>query len=390
MTSTNQLPQQPIYKKHLIWLVPSIALASLVLLMNASGNGQSQIPHTEARKVLVNVMPIAWHEQYVQERLVVGRAEPQQMTSIGFDTAGSVIDILVDEGQGVYQGQILAVLDDQRLKAKMSELSAILNRAKSEYNLAELSLGRVVELVAKKLESAQRLDESRESLNAAKAYVDEVLARKQTLLVEISKTQLLAPFDGNVVSRLVDKGTVVSAGQTLFDLHQNGQLEARFALATDYVNKLSVDQVITVSAKSKLTQGKIKSIASQRRVDTRTIDVIIRLTEANVSILPGDLLHIDISSDIDSQGFWIPRKALVSSVRGLWSLFVIEVTDGEHQLVTKLVEMVYADDKKAYVRGALKEGDNVVIDGVQRLVSGQKVLINDNTQILTALTSGEL
>jgi RND family efflux transporter MFP subunit len=390
MTSTNQLPQQPIYKKHLIWLVPSIALASLVLLMNASGNGQSQIPHTEARKVLVNVMPIAWHEQYVQERLVVGRAEPQQMTSIGFDTAGSVIDILVDEGQGVYQGQILAVLDDQRLKAKMSELSAILNRAKSEYNLAELSLGRVVELVAKKLESAQRLDESRESLNAAKAFVDEVLARKQTLLVEISKTQLLAPFDGNVVSRLVDKGTVVSAGQTLFDLHQNGQLEARFALATDYVNKLSVDQVITVSAKSKLTQGKIKSIASQRRVDTRTIDVIIRLTEANVSILPGDLLHIDISSDIDSQGFWIPRKALVSSVRGLWSLFVIEVTDGEHQLVTKLVEMVYADDKKAYVRGALKEGDNVVIDGVQRLVSGQKVLINDNTQILTALTSGEL
>lgn len=390
MTSTNQLPQQPIYKKHLIWLVPSIALAALVLLMNASGNGQTQEPPTEARKILVNVMPIVWHEQYVQERLVVGRAEPQQMTSIGFDSAGSVIDILVDEGQEVHQGQILAVLDDQRLKAKMSELSAILNRAKSEYNLAKLSLERVVELVAKKLESAQRLDESRESLNAAKAFVDEILARKQTLLVEISKTQLLAPFDGNVVSRLVDKGTVVSAGQTLFDLHQNGQLDARFALATDYVNKLSVDQVITLSAKSKLTQGKIKSIASQRRVDTRTIDVIIRLTEANLSILPGDLLHIDISSDIDSQGFWVPRKALVSSVRGLWSLYVIEVTDGEHQLVTKLVEMVYADDKKAYVRGALKEGDNVVIDGVQRLVSGQKVLINDNTQILTTLTSGEL
>ena len=349
MTSTNQLPQQPIYKKHLIWLVPSIALAALVLLMNASGNGQTQEPPTEARKILVNVMPIVWHEQYVQERLVVGRAEPQQMTSIGFDSAGSVIDILVDEGQEVHQGQILAVLDDQRLKAKMSELSAILNRAKSEYNLAKLSLERVVELVAKKLESAQRLDESRESLNAAKAFVDEILARKQTLLVEISKTQLLAPFDGNVVSRLVDKGTVVSAGQTLFDLHQNGQLDARFALATDYVNKLSVDQVITLSAKSKLTQGKIKSIASQRRVDTRTIDVIIRLTEANLSILPGDLLHIDISSDIDSQGFWVPRKALVSSVRGLWSLYVIEVTDGEHQLVTKLVEMVYADDKKAYV-----------------------------------------
>jgi RND family efflux transporter MFP subunit len=290
----------------------------------------------------------------------------------------------------VVAGEILAKIDDQRLRAQMSELSAILNRAESEANLAELSLKRVVELVDKKLESAQRLDESRESVNAANAFVDEIVARKQTLLVEIGKTKLLAPFDGSVVSRLVDKGTVVAAGQTLFNFQQNGHLEVRFALSADHVNKFTLDQVMTLSTQTNRVLGKIKSIAQQRRLDTRTVDVIVSLTEQNVSILPGDLLHIDISSDINAQGFWVPRKALVSGVRGLWSLFTVEVIDGEHQLVTKLVEMVYADDKKSFVRGALQDGVPVVIEGVQRLVPRQKVLINDNTHTMTSPMLGSL
>ncbi|MFT6777975.1 MAG: RND family efflux transporter MFP subunit [Paraglaciecola sp.] len=390
MTNFNQLPQQSNFKKYLIWLIVFIALVALILLMKASGNGQAQQPPTEARKHLVNVMPIEWHQQYVQKRLVVGQAEAPQTASIGFDLAGSVVNILVDEGQQVVQGQILAELDDQRLTAKMSELSAILNRANSEANLAELSLKRIVELVDKKLESAQRLDESIESVNAAKAFVDEILARKHTLRVEISKTKLLAPFDGSVVSRLVDKGTVVSAAQTLFNLQQNGQLEVRFALSADYVDKFSLDQIMTVSTKTNRTLGKVKSIAQQRRLDTRTVDVIISLTEQNLSILPGDLLHIDISSDISTRGFWVPRKALVSGIRGLWSLFTLEVIDGEYQLIAKLVEMIYADDKNVFVRGAFKDGEYVVIEGVQRLVSGQQVLINDKSQTMTRLIEGGL
>ena len=390
MTNANQLLQQSRFKKYLIWLIPFIALIALVVLMKASGNGQTQQAPTEAKKLLVNVMPIQWHEQYVQKRLVVGRAEAPQTAAIGFDLSGSLVDILVDEGQGVVTGQVLAKLDDQRLRAQMNELSAILNRATSEANLAEISLKRVLELVERKLESAQRLDESRESVNAAKAFVDEILARKQTLLVEIGKTKLLAPFAGSVVSRLVDKGTVVGAGQTLFNLQQNGQLEVRFALSADYVDKFSLEQVITLSTHSDQILGKIKSIAQQRRLDTRTVDIIVRITEQNTAILPGDLLHIDISSNISAQGFWVPRKALVSGVRGLWSLFAVEVIDGEQQLVTKLVEMVHADDKKSFVRGALKEGVPVVIEGVQRLVPGQKVLINDNPETLANVILGSL
>lgn len=388
MTNANQLLHQPNYKKYLIWLLPFVAIAALVLLMKASGNAQKQSPPVEARKLLVNVMPVEWQQQYTQKRLVVGRAEAPQTAAIGFDLAGSVVRILVDEGQKVVQGQLLAELDDQRLKAQMSELAAILNRAKSDANLADISLKRVIELVDENLESKQRLDEATESLNAAKAFVDEILARKRTLQVEISKTRLLAPFDGSVVSRLVDRGTVVAAGQTLFTLQQNGELEVRFALSADHVDKFRPEQVVSLLTKSEQALGEIKSIAQQRRIDTRTVDIIVRLTEQNWSILPGDLLHMDVSSEITANGFWVPRKALVSGVRGLWSLFVVESIDGEQQLVAKLVEMVHADDEKAFVRGALNDGQPIVIEGVQRLVPGQKVIVD--TSRSAALASATL
>ncbi|MEP1447951.1 MAG: efflux RND transporter periplasmic adaptor subunit [Paraglaciecola sp.] len=377
MTSSNQLPQQPSFKKYWIWLIPFIALLALVSLMKASGSGQTQVAPTDIKKPLVNVMPVQWHEQYVQKHLVVGRVEAPQTAEVGFDLSGSVVNIVVNEGQRVTQGQIMAELDTQRLNAQMTELSAILSRAKSDANLAKLSLKRVIELVDKKLESAQRLDEATESVNAANAFIDEVLARIQRLQVDISKTKLRAPFDGSVVSRLVDLGAVVATGQTLFTLQQNTQLEARFALSAAYADKLVVDQIVEVSSSSTQLLGKIKSIAQQRRVDTRTVDVIVSLTQPNLTILPGDLLNFEMKTSINAEGFWVPRKALVSGVRGLWSLFTVNATGNELQLQAKLVEMLHVDEEQAFVRGALKESDLLVSDGVHRLVPGQKVLLAD-------------
>jgi hypothetical protein len=152
-------------------------------------------------------------------------------------------------------------------------------------------------------------------------------------------------------------------------------------LPTDYVRGLQAGQQVTLSAQGKQNVGEIKSIAQQRRLDTRTVDIIVSLGKQHDSIVPGDLLSMDVSSQIETSGFWIPRKALVSGVRGLWSLFVVQPIDNEQQLTAKLVELIYADDEHAYVRGALNTADQVVIEGVQRLVPKQKVKVNENFNI---------
>lgn len=371
-------------KSHLIWFVPVAAVIALIVLMQASGNGQTIEKPVLVNKPWVNVKPIEWDEKYVQERAVIGRVEAKQTASVGFDLAGQVVNVLVDEGQDVVEGQILAEMDKQRLVAQLNELSAQLNRTQSDAKLAALSFKRLQGLVEKKLESAQKLDESREALKAANAFVDEVVARKETLLVELDKTQLRAPFDGSIASRLVDNGTVVSAGQALFNLQQNDDLEVRFALSASYADNLVVGQFIDVSyASSAISQDskrtvkcQIISISKRRRLDTRTVDVIAKVLEPSSAVLPGDLLSFSANSEIKASGAWVPRTALVSGVRGLWSIFAVEQKQDEHVLVAKLVEVIYADDEDVYIHGALLDDEKIVTEGVHKLVPEQKVLIS--------------
>ena len=149
---------------------------------------------------------------YWQRSLATGRVEASQQAQLGFELSGTLDQTSVDEGGWVEQGQVLARLDRSRLNARMHELKASLERAKADARLAKLSESRVKDLVLKKLESPQRLDETRESTLAAAALVTEIRARIDSLKVELNKSDILAPFAGYVVERWVDKGTVVTAG----------------------------------------------------------------------------------------------------------------------------------------------------------------------------------
>lgn len=359
--------------KQVIWLLPVFAVLALVILMKLSGNGQIVKPAADAKKHLAQVAPAKWQQSYLLRRLVSGQVEAPQSADVGFELAGAIRTLLVDEGDNVSKGQVLAKIDTQSLEAQVVELSAMQKRANAEANLAALSYTRVTELVAKKLEPAQRLDEAEQTLNVANAYLEELLARKQRLQLELNKSQLLAPFDGSVVSRLADHGTVVNASQTVFRLQQNAQLDARFAMPTNYADAFSVGQSISLINANEALLGQIKSISALRRLNTRTVDMMVSLMQPNSSLLPGDLVNLALNSTIQKSGIWVPREALVSGVRGLWSLFVAIPVDDDYQLTTKLVEIIHADQNNAYISGALKDGDMIVINGVQRFVPGQKV-----------------
>lgn len=351
-------------------LVPFIAL---IILMSVSGSGQSIEAPSIAKLHRVDVMPIESQQQYILKRIVVGKIEATQTADVGFDLSGIVINTLVDEGDEVSKGQLIAVLDNQRLLAQMSELNATLARAQADARLAKLSEQRVTELVAKNLEPRQRLDEVREATAAANALTAEVQARQQRVQVELQKTNLKAPFDGVVVTRPVDAGTVVASGQAIYKIQLRAKLKARIALSTDDAYSLKKGHSYPLSIGDKQVPGVLISIAKQRRTDTHTIDAIFTLPEDVQQLVPGDLISIQLSRSAAARGAWVNRQALSSSVRGLWNIFVVAQVEGEEKIQSKVVEVLHADEQKAYIAGAFNTDDLLVINGLQRLVSGQLV-----------------
>jgi membrane fusion protein, multidrug efflux system len=363
-------------KRWVLWLTVVTPIIALVCLMSAAGSGQISHPPVDAKLHQVDVIRAQLQDHYLQQHEVVGRVETNQIASLGFELAGSVKTILVDEGNVVAQGQILATLDTQRLDATMQELNASLQRAQADARLAQLSQQRVADLVSRKLEPAQRLDEVRQGSIAANALVTEIIARQHSLQVQLDKSQLLAPFAGTVMSRPVDFGTVVAAGQPVFVLQQTASLDVRFALSTDDAFSLNLGEHYQLSHDQHKINAVLKAIVPQRRMDTRTIDALFSLTDNSKNLLQGDLLSLSFDRTIQARGMWIPRQALTNGIRGLWTLYVVEDDQQGQHISSKAVQVLYSDSEHAFIDGAIAEGDLLVVNGAQRLVPQQLVKAN--------------
>lgn len=349
-----------------------VPLLAVVGLMVAAGSGQVAEPPTQAKIHQVEVIQLTPEYAYQQQQLAYGRVEAANLSNLAFELSGKVQRILIDEGDSVVAGQLVASLDTQRLDASMKELDAALQRAQADARLAKQSQDRVTELVAKKLESTQRLDEVNESAQRSLALVEETQARINTLQVELDKSQLRASFDGTIVSRPIDAGTVVSAGQAVLVAQQKSAYDARIALSSDNIDGLVVGQKHTLQANGVLLSGTIKSIATTRQLDTRTIDVIFTVDATDVRLLPGDLIALTYSKLVNEQGVWVPKQALSSGIRGLWTLFTVS-GKGKQTVTSRSVEVLYSGETHSFVRGTVSADDWMIVNGAHRLVPGQVV-----------------
>lgn len=382
--------------KTLLFIVCAVCFILLMVLMMFSGNHNAQALNDDdllsMQNAKVEVLSINVQNSYTKPRSVFGQIEAVKKSDIGFELSGALQAIEVLEGQNVVKGQVLASLDAARLSAQKSELKSALARANANLALAQVSQKRVVKLVENKLEPQQSLDEAQAQLDAAIAAVEESSARVNTLEVEIKKSILYAPFDGQVVQQFFDAGTVISPGQAIFSIIASDNLEARFGLPDNTAFGLSNGQNYTLSIQNTPFTATVKSIAQQRNQATRTIDALFSIDINDLSLqqrqfmVAGDLVSLSVDLALPKQGAWVPISALASGIRGLWTLYVV---DGD-KIQTRLVSIEYSDQEKAYVSGAIKNGDLVVRGGIQRLTPKQTVKNVVHTELGDLLASHTL
>lgn len=356
-------------------LLISIAVftaALVVLLMTAGLGNATQTP--EARlPVAVSTGTITIQSGFETPINVFGLVESPKATSLSFEVAGQVTRMLVEEGDVVSKGDILAYQDLQRLNARKRELQAALERANADLTLAKVNSDRTTSLVERKLESAQRLDEARASLNVAKAQVSEMQAALESLNVEIAKTTLVSPFDGVVNRRFFDEGSVVSAGSPVFGITSIDNYQARFAVPADVVEQFDVNEPVLVRVGDIDVAGTVSQRLPTRNVQTRTVDILVTLN-SNEKVRPGDMAILSAFRSHTETGAWLPVNALSNGLRGLWRVFVLS-GQSNATIEARVVEVVYTDGNKAFVRGALKDGDIYVDEGTHKLAPGQMVAI---------------
>jgi hypothetical protein len=90
-------------------------------------------------------------------------------------------------------------------------------------------------------------------------------------------------------------------------------------------------------------------------------------------IMPGDIVSLSVDVDVQHTGAWVPAASLANGVRGLWTLFVVSEVNGKQVVQPRSVQVEYMEQDRAFVSGAIEQGDKLIVSGLQRFTPNQAV-----------------
>lgn len=330
----------------------------------------------EARVLAVTTMEAHLAPGYEVRRAFVGRVEARRESRVGFELSGLVTAVLAEEGDLLEPGRVIARLDTARLEVQLKQLRGRRTELQANIGLARATRIRQEQLAEKGHSSQQRYDEARFDEQALFGRLQQVDAEIASVELDIGKSEIRTPFAAIVGERFADEGIVIAAGAPVFDLLERTNPEVRIGVAGDAVDGIAAGQRHALLVRGRRVPATVRSVLPVRDRGTRSVDVLFTLHAPFNGIRRGDLARLEITRRLDQPGFWLPLTALTESSRGLWAVYVaVGGVGDEGVLERRELEVLHQEADRVFVRGTLGDNEQVVADGLHRLVPGQRVRI---------------
>ncbi|WP_119166077.1 efflux RND transporter periplasmic adaptor subunit [Algihabitans albus] len=374
MTQTNEVQR----RSGLVGLVGRLTVAAAIFAVIAGGVATFHLraaaeDEPEALVPLpVQVQTVLRQDSYRINERFAGRLEPARRSSLAFERAGLLIEVMVEEGDRVETGQLLAQLDIDPLLAQRDAVTAQQAQVAADLDLARRTLRRQRDLFDQGHVSSQRLDEARLSADALAARARALAADLRALDIDIDKSTLRAPFSGQLAARHLDEGAVVSPGGAVLDLLESSRPQARIGVTPEAARRIFAGATFALQASGKDLEGRLAATRPDIAPETRSIELLFDLADRQ-DVPFGEVVTLRLAREIDGSGFWLPLTALYEDEKGLWSVFTLIERDGDSLVARETVEVLHAEDGQAFVRGTLAAQADVVVGNAERVVPGQRV-----------------
>ncbi|NCT47340.1 MAG: efflux RND transporter periplasmic adaptor subunit [Paraglaciecola sp.] len=156
-----------------------------------------------------------------------GLLRAKQRSDLSFLQAGQIVTLNKELGQSIQRGEVLAKIDSTELSLSVEERKANLLDAQTELTFAQLNYDRLFSLRESGAISTNEMDSAKARLHSAQARVEGHQAAIGQAQKRLAETVIIAPYDGQVVARLLEPSQTVSAGQAVYRVIGNeGGLEA--------------------------------------------------------------------------------------------------------------------------------------------------------------------
>ena len=326
-------------------------------------------------------------ETLTEVRGVTGEIRSPMRSQLAVQVEGIVLEMLVDEGDDVKAGQVIAHLDDTRAKleldrnrAEVAHAQALIEQRTAEHEEAARDLERYLELEQRGSVGVTEIDEARTALASraaqlAQANADLMSAKSDLALAEreISDATIRAPFDGRVVETNTEVGEWISRGGAVATIVSLTTLEARIDVPQQFYRALSESKSeieIIVPAIDGSVRGTLITIIPQADSLSRLFPARIRIENSDAVLRPGMSVTAMVPTGTQTEQLTVSKDAIVRTMTGEHLFY-----NAEGIAAMMPVQRLFgAGDRVAIRPGLLKPGMQVVVDGNERMFPGQPLI----------------
>lgn len=355
-----------------LWLLGFAAVLGAAIFGGREVISRGNAEEQEAKALPVSVIEARYQDRYEERRLFAGRIAPAQVADLAFEVGGEIADVSAKVGDRVTKGQTLARLDERRLSLRTEEAAASLADARAQAVRAEASYERVARLLEQGFATEQERDDALAARNGTRERVRLLSRSLERAREDEGDAALKAPFDGFVVARYADAGAVITTGQPILRLNENGTLEAEVAVPDRMADRITTGDRFDLLTDEGEASATVEGVSDE--IDPLTRSRLVRLVISDdPGLSPGSLVRLALTQERSARGVWVPLTALQEGYRGLWSVYVVEAEDSEDVIRRKDVEIISLAEERAFVTGTIENGDRVVETSTFRFVPGQRV-----------------
>lgn len=340
-------------------------LALTAPLLGCTTAGSSADRGRAARGAIAVAVERVAASDLARQVTVAAPVEPIRSVSVSSQAAGTVLEVLVEEGSRVQSGAPLATLDARETSAQLERARAVLVNAEATFQRSE-------QLRARELASAADLDAARAAFGIAKADVELWRAR-------LAFTRITAPVSGIVTAKRVERGSTVSENQVLFELADASVLVLRVRVSElDVVHLqpgLMVDIRLDAYPDARI-EGRVRRIFPSADAGSRLVPVEIALGPMPKGVVarPGYLARAEFSLQRRSGVLTVPTSA-VGAVDSSSYVYLVEADT----LVRREVQTGMTAEGRVEVVNGLAIGERVVRSGHANLRPGMAVRVSGDS-----------
>ncbi len=328
-----------------------MSLVASVVMFSCTSEKKQEVKVDE--KPLVRLETVKTQEvEQIQE--FTATVEANVVNNIAPSMSLRINDILVEVGDHVRKGQVLAQMDKTNLLQSQTQLENI-----------QLEYDRAFELYKVGGASKQSLDAQKTQLDVAKTAYENLK----------ENTRLVSPIDGIVTARNYDSGDMIG-GEPVVTIEQMSPVKLLVNVSESFYTRVKKGMDVNVKVEvygDEIFQGKVSLIYPTVDPQTRTFPVEIKLPNKDLKVRPG--MFARVTMNFGTQNHVVAPDLSIIKQAGSGDRYIYVYKDGKVSY-NKVLLGRRMDDKYEIISG-VSDGDQVVVAGQSRLTNGAEVSVEN-------------